>query len=553
MPNRADQLARLRADSFDVLVVGGGASGAGCALDAAGRGLRVGLVEAGDWASATSSKSTKLIHGGVRYLEQAVKKGDLAQLKQVRHGLRERRAMLDSAPFLARPLELVTPCATWVEAAYFFAGLKIYDWLAGLRNRLPSAKFLSKKKTLEKLPGLRSRSLHSAVAYFDGQFDDARYALLLVLSAVEKGAAAANYLKINGFEKGPTGKITAALAEDALTGERFSINAKQVLNCTGPASDALRLMANPSAAPRLRPSRGAHIVLPVSVLGNEKSALLIPKTRDGRLVFAIPSGGDLLVGTTDTQPEPGETAGIEPFLEKKEADFLLDTLNRFLQKPATVGQVKAGFAGLRPLVSGEKSRSTAALLRDHEVEFDEKSGLVSLLGGKWTTWRLMASDAVDFVCKRLEVNALCSTRGLRLPGAEVVGEDANNGQPSLNGLPDEVTTHLFQTYGSRASALAELATAEPSLSKRILENRPFISAEVVFHAREEMAVTVRDVLARRLRIEQHDWAAARAAAPVVAEVLADELGWDSAKRERELKSYVELLSKMGAAAHSSTD
>ncbi len=541
---RTDHLERLKTEHFDLLIIGGGASGAGCALDAAGRGLRVALVESGDFAAGTSSKSTKLIHGGVRYLEQAVKNADFGQLKQVRHGLHERRAMLESAPFLARPLELVTPCTTWVEAAYFFVGLKIYDWLAGRKNNLPSAKFLSKKQVLEKMPGLKNSVLYAAVAYFDGQFDDARYALLLALTAAERGATMANYLIVNGFEKDADGKITAARVEDRLTGDQFLINAKQVLNCTGPASDTVRQMANPALETRLRPSKGAHILLPQSVLGNEKAALLIPKTKDGRMVFAIPTGSELLVGTTDTPASEPEKMGNEPLLGKKEAAFLLETLNRYLETPARFDQIKAGFAGLRPLIAAEKTRSTATLLRDHEVEFDEQSGLVSLLGGKWTTWRLMASDAVDFVCKQLNINELCSTQGLKLVGTDGFSFDKLAGFQQRTGLPEDVVLHLFQNYGNHADDVFELASTNPSFSKKLTKNRPFIHAEVIYQVRSEMAVTVRDVLARRWRLEQHNWAATRELMPLVADILAGELGWTEAEKARKLEDYGQVLRKM---------
>jgi glycerol-3-phosphate dehydrogenase len=533
---RKTQLEKLKNEEFDLLIIGGGASGAGAALDAAGRGLRVALVEGGDFASATSSKSTKLIHGGVRYLEQAVKKLDLGQLKQVIHGLHERRTMLESAPFLAKPLELITPCSNFIESCYFFIGLKMYDWLAGRKNNLPPAQLLSKKTVLAKLPGIKRAGLHSAVAYFDGVFDDARYALLLALTAEERGATVANYLIINGFEKNADGKITAAHAEDRESGAHFLIKTKVVLNCTGAASDAVREMANSDLDSRLRPSKGAHILLPKSVMDSTGSALLIPETSDGRLVFAIPQAHGLMVGTTDT---PVDDHFSEPHLDKKDRDFLIETLNRYLEKPISASAIRASFAGLRPLISAGKNRSTATLLRDHEVEFDEKSGLISLLGGKWTTWRLMASDAVDFACKQLNINVLCSTNGIKLRGTE----RQNVSNLAKYDLPADVLEHLFSSYGSHASDVCELAKGD--FSKRILPDFPFIGAEVIYHIRVEMACSLRDILARRWRLEQTDFAATLAAMPKVAEIIANEIGWGSAEKTKAMTEYATFITEMG--------
>ena len=282
--NRAENIARLTQEKFDLCIIGGGASGAGCALDAALRGLKVALIEKTDFAAETSSRSTKLVHGGVRYLEQAFKKLDFAQLRQVRHGLVERRLVLQNAPHLAHPLGLITPVFSWWEGFYITVGLALYDWFSNHRQQaphgpkkiaLPPSRWLSKKEALQMMPGL-SPNIHSAVLYYDGQLDDARYCLALVQSAAEAGAVVANHLKVIGFEKDEKGKLTAAVIKDPLENDPpFELKAHQFLNCTGPYADSIRQLANTELAPRIRPSKGVHLVLPLEVFKCDK-AMLIP-------------------------------------------------------------------------------------------------------------------------------------------------------------------------------------------------------------------------------------------------------------------------------------
>ena len=329
--NRKKSKERLQQETFDVCIIGAGASGAGTALDAALRGYRVALIDRGDICSETSSRSTKLIHGGVRYLEQAIKKLDLAQLKQVRHGLAERRTVIRNAPHLAHPLAILTPVFSWFEGMYMTIGLSLYDRIAG-KDAFPKGRWLTKKQALEKSPML-TQQMHSAVLYYDGQLNDARYALALAHSADEAGAAVVNYMAVTGFVK-QDGRIQAATVGDQLTGETFTIRATVFLNCTGPFADPIRLLANPALEPRIRPSKGVHIVLPRETLDSDH-AILIPKTTDGRVVFAIPFGNKVFVGTTDTDyPHIDQ----EPLLEPDEVDYLLETVRPYLAKaPRTVG------------------------------------------------------------------------------------------------------------------------------------------------------------------------------------------------------------------------
>ncbi|MPR32774.1 FAD-dependent oxidoreductase [Cytophagaceae bacterium SJW1-29] len=534
--NRADNLSRLQSENFDICIIGGGASGAGCALDAALRGYRVALIDKKDFASETSSRSTKLIHGGVRYLEQAFTKLDFAQLKQVRHGLEERHIVIKNAPHLARPLALLTPVFSWIEGVYYSIGLKMYDWFAN-DDTLPKGRWLSKKEVLSRMPTLDKDKLHSAVLYYDGQHDDARYCLALVQSAHEQGVAVANYVEVLGFLKDPVGKLSACSVEDAFTHQTFSIKAKVFVNCTGTFADRIRLLANPTLPNRMRPSKGVHVVLPYETL-NSTDAMLIPKTSDGRVVFAIPFEGQLVVGTTDTEYRNVEN---EPVLEQSEVNFLLDTLRPYLKKDPESGDIKAGFGGLRPLLAADPTKSTKGLTRDHEVEHDSKSNLVSLLGGKWTTYRLMAKDAVDKVEELLEQNNPCLTADHLLAGGENFNYDAWKTIQQEYDLGEDTCKHLILKYGSRAERVVGLIKTDATLADRLLPNLPYLKAEVVFAARYEMAATPRDFLARRIRMEITDWDATLACLPTVCDLMAGELGWDAPTERQMVNEYTTLV------------
>lgn len=545
--NRTTFLQRLQTETFDLCVIGGGASGAGCALDAALRGLKVALIEKSDFAAETSSKSTKLIHGGVRYLEQAFRNFDFAQLKQVRHGLEERHILLRNAPHLARPLPLVTPVFNWAEGLYYAVGLTLYDWFTSGKDTLPKSRWLSKTETLRRAPGL-SRRIHSAVLYYDGQIDDARYCLALAQSAAEAGAVVVNHAEVVDFEKDKEGKIAAATFRDALQHvpravDVHRVSARLFINCTGPRGDDLRQMANPALERRIHPSKGVHLVLPRDILGSE-DALLIPKTRDGRIIFAIPFEGELLLGTTDTEYRDGNK---EPLLDAGEVDFLLETLQPYVEPQVDRRQVKAGFGGLRPLIAGG-ARQTKSLLRDHEVEHDPVSNLLSLLGGKWTTYRVMAKDAVDAACSLLGVRAVCRTESQLLAGAEGYEADFWKKIARDYGLERDISQHLALKYGTRAVRVAELAKRRPEWSGRLIPGYPFVRAEIAYAVREEMACTLRDFIARRIRLEITDWRAARDAAPVVAAVMGEELGWPEDAQKKELTAYRALLTRFRQSA-----
>jgi glycerol-3-phosphate dehydrogenase len=531
--NRKASITRFQNEEFDVCVIGAGASGAGAALDAALRGYRVVLIDRGDFAGETSSRSTKLIHGGVRYLEQAVKKLDLAQLRQVRHGLAERRTVIRNAPHLAHPLALLTPVFSLFEGIYITIGLRLYDFFAR-HDAFPKGRWLSKKEAMAQMPTL-TPNMHSAVQYYDGQLNDARYALALAHSAAEAGAAVATYINVTGFER-KGNQLTAAIAEDVLTGESISIRAKLFLNCTGPYADAIRLMANPTTEPRIRPSKGVHITLPRDILQSD-SAMLIPKTADGRVVFAIPFEDKVFVGTTDDDYTDGQR---EPMLEPDEVRYLLDTLRPYVANVPDASEVQAGFGGIRPLIVSNRA-NTKALLRDHEVEEDPESGLLSLLGGKWTTYRIMAQDAIDRVAEKLNRTTQSTTAMHYLIGGENYRFDDWHTLQTTYQLPADVCQHLMKTYGSRADRVAKLLRENSQWSERLSADRPYIQAEVIHQVREEMAVTIRDVLARRWRLELLDWRLTSELTSVVAELMAAELNWSLEEQGKYVRQYQALL------------
>ncbi len=513
---RAAALGRLAEERFDVLVIGGGATGAGAALDAASRGLAVALVERSDLSAGTSSRSTKLVHGGVRYLEQAVKHADRSQFSLVREALRERGVLLRNAPHLARPLPLLTPIYGALELPYYFTGLKLYDMLAGKANLAPS-RLLGRHEAATRFPMLKQAGLRGAVEYHDGQFDDARMNVALALTARERGAVVANHVEVVDLTK-RDGRVAGAAVEDRLEpgAEPIEVAARVVINATGPFVDAVRRLDDPAAPDMLKTSSGIHVVLPAS-FSPPGTGLLIPKTEDGRVLFLLPWLGHTLVGTTDN-PAPVEA---DPVASEEDVEYVLRHVRRYFDMPVERSDVLSVWSGLRPLVEDGEAAGTARLSRDHVIVTSD-SGLVTVTGGKWTTYRSMAEDAVDVA---VEVGALAPERGsatmdLPLVGATGYTEDGPERLAAEFGLPDDVARHLDRAYGDRAAAVARLAAA--GLGERLAPGHPYLEAEVV-HARDhELACTADDVLARRLRLSFLDAAAAEAARPRVEELLAAE-------------------------------
>jgi glycerol-3-phosphate dehydrogenase len=531
MKSRAVALHALEFDSYDVCVIGAGATGAGCALDAQTRGLRTALVDAGDFGSYTSSASTKLAHGGVRYLQQAVSDFDPGQLKVVREALRERKLMLRNAPHLAHARRFLVPCFSLFETLYFGAGLKLYDWLAGSMG-LGSSRRLSRSETLAALPTLTREGVTGGVSYEDGQFDDARYCVSLVKTFCDAGGEVANYLEVTGFECDERGRLAAVSVKDVFKGRGFTLRAKVFVNATGPYSDRLRVMANPDLPSRLVLSKGVHVLLPL--VGDITSALLIPETEDGRVLFAIPWLGRLLVGTTDVEVAPGKDIDVT----RDEVEYLLRHLNRYSTLHYTVEDVVSVFSAVRPLVRAKGSRETKQLIRAHEVEVDRSSGLISILGGKWTTYRAMAEDTIDMVGRELGSSVSSKTRDLRLAGADGYSAEHWRLLASVYALSEATARHLAEKFGTEAEAVLALTNEDPNLKSPIAGLAAPIQAEVVYCARMEMASTIEDVLARRVGLQFFDQELAVAAAPVVGDLLGREGGWSVEQKLLAIEDYI---------------
>jgi glycerol-3-phosphate dehydrogenase len=493
--NRDVGLSRLAGETFDVLVIGGGATGLGTAVDAASRGYRTALIEAGDFASATSSRSTKLVHGGVRYLEQG-------NLGLVREALRERSTLRRNAPHLVRDLAFVVPAYRRFDLAFYAMGLKLYDALAG-RTEFARSRVVSPADARTLIPTLAPNGLRGAVVYHDGQFDDARLALALARTAVDQGAAVANYVRATGFVYDSAGRVTGVGAVDTESGALITVRARTVINATGIFADVVRALDDPAATPLLAHSRGSHIVVSSAALGSA-AALLVPKTSDGRVLFALPWHEHTIVGTTDV---PVDAPERDPQPSGPEIAYLLATVNRYLDAPLVQRDILAVFAGLRPLIR-RGATSTARLSREHLVDVS-RSGIVTIAGGKWTTYRKMAQDAVDVAARTAGLSASPSqTASLPLHGAQ-------------NDTPDNA---LLREYGTDAADVQQLVAADATLATRLDARVPYTEAQVVYAVRSEMARTVEDVLARRTRALFLDADAARAAGPRVADLMSAELG-----------------------------
>ncbi len=509
--NRAEQYRRLHGHGgqWDMIVVGGGATGVGVAIDAAARGYDVLLLEQSDFGKGTSSRSTKLVHGGVRYLEQG-------NISLVMEALKERGLLLKNAPHLVHDMGFVVPNYDWWEAPFYGLGLKVYNLLAG-KYGFGSSRILTKEETLERLPTLKTEGLRGGVIYYDGQFDDSRLLINMVTTAFEKGAALLNYVQVTGLTKGGEGFVDGVIARDAETGNEFEAKAKVVINATGAFADAVRAQADRGVKPLIAPSQGIHLVFDRSFLAGD-SAIMVPHTSDGRVMFAIPWHRHTLIGTTDT---PIDEATLEPVALEKEIEFILSTAALYLAKKPTRADVLSVFAGIRPLVKAGGGGNTAALSRDHTIHIDQ-SGLLTICGGKWTTYRHMAEDCVN----QAAVLAFLPERDCATSHLNIHGSHA--GAAKFGELA---------VYGSDALQIQALMAANPELAAPLHPSLPYTGAEVVWAARYEMAQTVEDVLARRTRALFLNARAALEMAPAAAVLMARELGLDAAWQAAQLQAF----------------
>lgn len=620
--SRAEQLADLRrsapsssssstptssspSDSnseYDLLVIGGGATGTGIALDAATRGLKVALVERDDFSAGTSSKSTKLVHGGVRYLEKAVWQLDYGQFELVMEALGERKTFLDIAPHLARELPILLPVQHWWQAPYFWAGTKAYDLLAAAQGQgLSGSYWMSRRAALQAVPRLRTDTLVGGLVYYDGQQNDSRTNVALALTAMLHGATVVNHVEVTALEKDASGRICGARVRDVLdddatgcSSSEFVVRAKGVINATGPFADGIEHLDDPKRPDRIAPSSGAHIVLPGALCPNGMG-LLEASTSDGRVVFVLPWEGYTLAGTTDNpcalERQPAATGD--------DVDFILREVSKLLRPVAdgnndssssssdalTRKDILATWSGIRPLVRNPHAANTESLVRSHLVTVSP-SGLLTCAGGKWTTYRQMAQDAVDDAIRAFGLTpaagialgrvgstssshsgpsplptattGACITKSIPLVGAHGYSPDLpaqlREAYPSVDA---DIVEHLAANYGDRAWSVLSSSSSSSPLT-RILPACPITDAEVRYGVRAESACTAVDVLARRTRLAFLDVHAAHAALPRVIDILASELHWSNAVRDSEFKASVAFLQSMGleqvqaAAAAAST-
>ena len=560
-------------EEYDLLVIGGGATGSGIALDAATRGLKVALVERDDFAAGTSSKSTKLVHGGVRYLEKAVWELDYNQYALVKEALRERKYFLDTAPHLSMWLPIMLPLQKWWQAPYFWAGTKFYDFLAGSEG-IESSYFLTRSKALDAFPMLRKDNLFGALVYYDGAHNDSRMNVSIAMTAALYGTTVVNHMEVTGLTKDASGKLNGAKVKDLVrskndnSSEEFTIRAKGIINATGPFSDSIRKLDDQAVQEIVAPSSGVHVVLP-GYYSPAGMGLIDPSTSDGRVVFFLPWQGNTIAGTTDAPTD----ISPQPIAGEQEIDWILNEIKSYLAPDINVrrGDVLAAWSGIRPLVKDPKAKNTESLVRNHLVTVSD-SGLLTCAGGKWTTYRQMAEDAVDEAIKQFKLQTKPLTHVTRVSGTEMINDAApldgtcQTHQVRLVGahgysktlfinliqhfgLETEVAKHLCDSYGDRAWTVAALSSPTeerfPVRGQRISALYPFIDGEVRYAVRHEYAQTAVDVVARRTRLAFLNAQATLEALPKVIDLMAEELGWDQKRKDLEWRDSVKFLASMG--------
>jgi glycerol-3-phosphate dehydrogenase len=508
-------LKSLREDKvWDVVVIGGGATGLGTAVEATTRGYDTLLIEQADFAKGTSSRSTKLVHGGVRYLAQ----GDISLVLEALH---ERGLMRRNAPHLVKNLAFIIPNYEWWDGPFYTIGMKVYDMMAGKLGLGPS-EGISREETIEAIPNIKMDGLRGGVIYYDGQFDDSRLAISLAQTAYKNNATILNYVKVTGLIKSEEGLVEGVKAVDAESGEEFTIKSKSVVNATGVFVDDILSMDQSNNKPITKASQGVHIVLDKEFLEGD-SAIMIPKTEDGRVLFAVPWHGKVIVGTTDTLVEKVE---LEPQALDEEIEFILRTAKQYLTRAPKRSDVKSVFAGLRPLPAGDEDEETKEISRSHKI-IVSLSGLITITGGKWTTYRRMGEDIVDKVGLILGEERETITRYMPLHGY-VKNFNEND--------------HLH-VYGSDRLAILQMIEDRPELSEKLDPEYPYLRAEVVWAVKEEMARKIEDVLARRIRMLFLDARASIRMAPEVVKLMATEMLKDDDWIKTEIAEYNTLAKR----------
>ncbi|GAB66267.1 FAD-dependent glycerol-3-phosphate dehydrogenase, partial [Plasmodium cynomolgi strain B] len=593
--SRSEMINRLKKNQYDVLIIGGGATGAGLALDCATRGIKCALIDKGDFSSGTSSKSTKLLHGGIRYLENAVKNFDLTELYFVWEALGERAHAMKIAPFMSRSVPIIMPIYKYWQVPYFAYNIKVYDLLADLvcyfDKGVPNSSYIRHSNTVDGFPLLKKEQLKGSLVYYDGQHNDSRMNLNLILtSAMENyipgqvGATVCNHMEVVGFIKDDDGKkIVGVRAVDRISNKEIEIFAKVIVNATGPHGDVVRKLADETVTPVIQTSSGCHFILP-KWYSSKNNGMIIPKTSDGRVLFLLPWENATIVGTTDEQRQLEEN----PQIQKKDTDFLASELSKYINVDADEikNDIKAAWCGFRPLVMDTKAKKKAStkkttsksqakgdnqttnteaitthkISRSHEI-IEDDNGLISILGGKWTIYRKMAQDTVDYIskkhCDKVKTKYNCRTKFLMLVGShDEQGkhnmDDLTYGSSKLSKklvqkyskIDYDTAHHLVSNYGYLAEKVCELAT-ELNLFNKIDASKPYIEAEVVYASRYEFASTISDIIGRRFRLGFVDSAVSGKVISKIASLMKDELSWSRDQMNRNIedaKLYVRSLS-----------
>lgn len=538
-PNtRRELIESLKTKEFDVLIIGGGSAGAGCALDATTRGLSVALVDTGDFASQSSSKSTKLLHGGIRYLEKAVKNFDYKQLSLVREALDERKTVMNIAPYLTARMPFMLPVYNKILIPYFLFGMKVYDWISGTKS-LGESHFINKAKTINKFPGIKKENLAGSIVYYDGQFNDSRLNVMLIMTAHYYGAVPVNYLRVEKLLK-DNNIVKGAVCKDLKTNETFKIKAKGVINSTGPYIDNIRKEDNKNSKNLVAPSSGVHMILPPEFAPNDM-ALVLPGTTDGRVLFFIPWQGKALVGTTDN----GCKVEKNPKPTKEEINFILDEMRENINYPEmlNVKSIFAAWSGIRPLVRNPHDDRTSSLVRNHLIDVSA-SKVITLSGGKWTTYRKMAEETIDKAIKEFKLNPKrnCVSKYVKLLGSHGYDQDLYLRIKRDMNLNIETAKHLAQTYGDRSYKFREYFTGQPT---KLSEKYNYLEKEVDYCVDYEMAVSISDIITRRMRLGFIDLKEANNCIEKVGAMMKNKLNWSRKQLKNEKENAREYLKTLG--------
>lgn len=515
----------MKNTDFDIVIIGGGATGSGIALDAASRGLKTLILEKNDFSEGTSSRSTKLVHGGVRYLEAAVKKLDKDQFNLVKEGLQERSRLLKNAPHLCKRITLITPLYKWWEVPYMFAGLSLYDFVSG-RKGLGRSTIVSKKTLIKNFPIIKKDGLAAGVKYYDGSFNDARLNIALLQTAQDLGAVCRNYHEVKEFLY-KDNKISGVKVLNKQNNEEYEVSSKVVVNSTGVFSDKIRLMDDKDAKAMLDLSSGIHIVLDEKYLP-AKEGLMIPKTEDGRVLFILPWMGKCLVGTTDEKTSLEE----RPKVHQKDIDYIIKHLEIYFELKIKHEDILSSWCGIRPLVAPPKDASTSSIVRDHVIT-SSNSGLVSIIGGKWTTYRKMAQEVISYVNKEFSLdNKKCKTKKLKLIGSKKYNDELKSKKAE-----SKLYEHLISLYGDRYEKVLQASNEIIKLH----ENYEYSNAEVIYCIKEEFVKKPLDFLVRRATLALIDKEAAKDILSKVVLIMQEELSWSDEKAKSEKKEALLIL------------